>query len=115
MTHRVCTFSGALNASDVILPVAIFIYVQVLRFTTLAALLHGTPAAGVSQNAAWYTEWNYGTFAEGATYIRRGGNHVGHRPTFYFFFFLLFSPRNLSGRRLDVYHTSTHGVALVRI
>jgi len=30
------------------------------------------------------------------------------------FFFLFFSP-NLSGRRLDVYHTSTHGVALVRI
>jgi len=29
-------------------------------------------------------------------------------------FFLLFFP-NLSGRRLDVYHTSTHGVALVRI
>ena len=23
-----------------------------------------------------------------------------------------FSPANLSGRRLDVYHTSTHGVAL---
>ena len=28
-------------------------------------------------------------------------------------FFLFFSP-NLSGRRLDVYHTSAHGVALVR-
>ena len=28
---------------------------------------------------------------------------------------LLFSSPNLSGRRLDVYHTSTHGVALVRI
>ena len=28
--------------------------------------------------------------------------------------FFFFSP-NLSGRRLDVYHTSTHGVALVRI
>ena len=27
--------------------------------------------------------------------------------------FFLFSP-NLSGRRLDVYHTSTHDVALVR-
>jgi len=27
--------------------------------------------------------------------------------------FLLFSSPNLSGRRLDVYHTSTHGVALV--
>ena len=33
-------------------------------------------------------------------------------------FFLLssfFSSPNLSGRRLDVYHTSTHGVALVQI
>jgi len=29
--------------------------------------------------------------------------------------FFLFSSPNLSGRRLDVYHTSTHGVALVRI
>jgi len=29
-------------------------------------------------------------------------------------FFYLFSSPNLSGRRLDVYHTSTHGVALVR-
>jgi len=28
--------------------------------------------------------------------------------------FYISSP-NLSGRRLDVYHTSTHGVALVRI
>jgi len=31
------------------------------------------------------------------------------------FFFLLFSLPNLSGRRLDVYHTSIHGVALVYI
>ena len=31
-----------------------------------------------------------------------------------FFFFFLSSP-NLSRRRLDVYHTSTDGVALVRI
>jgi len=30
-------------------------------------------------------------------------------------FFLLFSSPNLSGRRLDVYHSSTHGVALVQI
>ena len=28
-------------------------------------------------------------------------------------FFFFFSSPNLSGRRLDVYHTSTHGVALV--
>ena len=32
-----------------------------------------------------------------------------------FFFRSFFSSPNLSGRRLDVYHTSTHGVALVRI
>jgi len=31
------------------------------------------------------------------------------------FFFLSFSSPNLSGRRLDVYHTSTLGVALMRI
>jgi len=30
-------------------------------------------------------------------------------------FFVLVSSPNLSGHRLDVYHTSTHGVALVRI
>jgi len=32
--------------------------------------------------AAWYKEWNYGTFAAGTTYIQQGGHHVGHRPTF---------------------------------
>ena len=32
-----------------------------------------------------------------------------------FFFFFFFSSPNLSGRTLDVYHTSTYGVALVRI
>jgi len=32
-----------------------------------------------------------------------------------FFFFLLLSSPILSGRRVDVYHTATHGVALVRI
>jgi len=31
------------------------------------------------------------------------------------FYLSFFSSPNLSGRRLDVYHTSTHGVALVRI
>jgi len=61
------------------------LYVQVVRSPILAALLHGTPAAGVSQTAAWYKEWNYRTFAEGATYIRQGGHHVRHRPTFLVF------------------------------
>ena len=32
-----------------------------------------------------------------------------------FFLSIFFSSPNLSGHRLDLYHTSTHGVALVRI
>ena len=34
---------------------------------------------------------------------------------FLFLSFYLFSSPNVSGRRFDVYHTSTHDVALVRI
>ena len=42
---------------------------------------------------------------------------IGQTIIFSSCFFLLsfFSSSNLSSRRLDVYHTSTHGVALVRI
>jgi len=54
------------------------LYVQVLRSLILALLLHGTPAAGVSQTMRRWTE--------GATYIRQGGHQVGHRPTFLVFF-----------------------------
>ena len=44
-------------------------------------------------------------------------DHIYFHPVSFFFFFLLlfFSSPNLSGRRLDVYHTLAHGVALVRI
>ena len=44
------------------------------EFRVLAALLHGTPVLGVSQTLRRWTE--------GATYIRQGGHHVGHRPRF---------------------------------
>ena len=43
-------------------------------FHVLAALLHGTLVVGVSQTLRRWTE--------GATYIRQGDHHVGHRPTF---------------------------------
>jgi len=43
-------------------------------FCVLAALLHGTLVLGVSQTLR---RWR-----EGATYIRQGGHHVGHWPTF---------------------------------
>ena len=46
-------------------------------------------------------------------------NMAGHYIFMLWFLFSIylsfFSSPNLSGRRLDVYHTSTHGVALVRI
>jgi len=35
--------------------------------------------------------------------------------SFFLSFFLFYSSPNVSSRNLDVYHTSTHGVALVRI
>ena len=43
-------------------------------FRVFAALLHGTLVVGVSQTLRRWTE--------GATYIRQGGHHVGHCPTF---------------------------------
>jgi len=52
--------------------------VQVLHSPILATLLHGTRVVGVSQTLR---RW-----AEGATYIRQDGHHVGHWPTFWFLF-----------------------------
>ena len=43
----------------------------------LATLLHGTLVVSVSQTLRRWTE--------GATYIRQGGHHAGHWPTFYFY------------------------------
>jgi len=59
-------------------------YVQVLHSPILAALLHGTPAAGVSQTLRRVTRMELLNFRWGSTYIRLGGHHVGHRPTFQF-------------------------------
>ena len=73
------------------------------RVLRLGRVTARTLALGVSKTLRRWTE--------GATYIRQGGHHVGHWPTFLVF---LFSSPNLSGRRLDV-RTSTHGVAIVRI
>ena len=50
-------------------------------FRVLAALLHGTLVVGVSQTLRRWTE--------GTTYIRQGGHHVGHWPTFLVGFILL--------------------------
>jgi len=43
------------------------------------------------------------------------GQAIIFLPCGFYLSIYLFSSPNLSGHRLDVYHTSTHGVALVRI
>jgi len=54
--------------------------VQVLR-SPILAVRHSS--SGRQPNfAESYKQWNYGTFPEGAIYIRQGSHHVGHRPTF---------------------------------
>jgi len=81
--YNIYTFSGALPP-DGILPRAKF----TLRPKS-CVLLHwqcyctALQQRGQPNIVAWYKEWNYGTFAEGTTYIRLGGHHVGHRPAFY--------------------------------
>jgi len=81
-------------------------------FRILAALglLHGTLVMGVSQTLRRWTEG-------ATTYISRAAITLGIGPhssclVVSFSSFVFPSP-NLSRRRLDVYHTSTHDVALV--
>ena len=76
-------------------------------FRVLAALLHGTLVVGVTQTA--YAALNRGRRLYSAGRPSRWTlAHISSLSSF-------FSSPNLSGRRLDVYHTSTHGVVLVRI
>ena len=67
-----------------ILPGAKFTLRPSLAFSYIGSVTARHSSSGREPNfAAWYKEMqNYGTFAEGATYIRLGGHHVGHRSTF---------------------------------
>ena len=69
-------------------PLTEFYVVQNSPYVSLAFSYIGSVTARRSSSGrepnfvAWYREWNDGTFADGTTYIRLGGHHVGHRPTF---------------------------------
>jgi len=79
--HTVYTFSGAL-ASDRILPSAKFTLCPSLAFAFIGSITAQHSSSGCQPNfAVSYKEWNYGTYAEGATYIRQGGHHIGYQPT----------------------------------
>ena len=79
LVHYIYVFGGSCPVTE-LCHVQNSLCVQVLRSHILAALLHGTRAVGVNETAPSYKEWNYGTFAQGATYIRLGGHHVGLGP-----------------------------------
>ena len=69
-----------------ILPAAEFTLRPSLAFSYIGSVTARHSSSGRQPSfVAWYKEWNYGTFAEDATYIRQGGHHVGHRQTFYSF------------------------------
>jgi len=80
--YTIYTFSGAL-APNRILPCAKFTLRPNLAFAFIGSVTARHSSSGRQPNfAASYKEWNYGTFAEGAIYIRQGGHYVEHRPTF---------------------------------
>ena len=66
---------------DGILPRAKFTLRPSLASSYIGSVTARHCSSGSQPNfAAWCKEWNYGTFAEGATYVRLGGHHVGYRP-----------------------------------
>jgi len=83
-------FWGALSPER-ILPAAKFTLGPSLAFSYIGNITARHLSSGRQPNfATWYNEWNYRTFAaESAIYIRHGGHHMGHRPTFYLVFSVL--------------------------
>jgi len=73
LVHYICIYWGSCPIAE-FCEVQHSLCVKVLRSPILAALLQGTLVVGVSQTLR---RW-----AEGATYIRQGGHHVEHWPTF---------------------------------
>ena len=68
---------------DGISPSAKFTLRPNLAFAYIGSVTAQHSSSGRQPNyAALYKEWNYATFAEGATYILQGGHHVGYRRTF---------------------------------
>jgi len=83
LVHYVYIFVRRLLPSDGILPGAKFTLRPSLSFSYIGSVTVRHSSRGRQPEfAACYKEWNYGTFAEGATYISLGGHHVRHRPTF---------------------------------
>jgi len=73
-----CIHFWGLLPPDGITPRAKFTLHPSLAFSYIGNVTVRHFSSGHQPNfAAWYKEWNYGTFAEGATYIGLGSHHVG--------------------------------------
>ena len=82
LVHYIYIFRGLFPPGE-IFPGAIFTLHPSLAFSCIGSIAAWHSTSWHQPNfAAWYKERNYGTFADGATYIRLGGHHVGHQPTF---------------------------------
>jgi len=81
--YTIYTSSGLLPP-DGVLPSVKFTLRPSLAFSYIGSVTaRHSSSERQAKFAACYKEWNYRTFAEGATYSRLGGHLVGHRPTFY--------------------------------
>jgi len=68
-----------------ILPGAHFTLRPSLAFSYIGSITARHSSSGPQPNfAAWHKEWNYRTFAEGATHIQLGDHLIGHWPKFLF-------------------------------
>ena len=116
LVHYIYIF-GAFAPPDGIFPRAKFTLRPSLAFSYIGGVSAWHSTSWPQPNfAVWYKELNYGTFADGSTYIWPGGHQVRHRPHSTSIFFLLsFFLAQSQPRNLDVCRTSTGGVALVRI
>ena len=66
-------FWGSLLPPNGILPAAKFTLRPSLAFSYIGSITARQSTSGRQPNVvAWYEEWNYGTFAEGATYMSAG-------------------------------------------
>ena len=94
LVHYMYIFGGSCPVTE-FCQVQNSLCVQVLHaFFYIGSVTARHSSSGRQRNfAESYKKWNYGTFADSATYIRLGGHHVGNRPTL----LLLFkSPENTS-------------------
>jgi len=77
LLHYIYIFGGSSAWRNFARPDAKFTLCPSLAFSYIGSVTaRHSSSARQPKFAAWYKEWNYTTFAQGATYIGLGGHHV---------------------------------------